>query len=478
MHHGPLAGGGIAVAGAPSTVIAAQPPDTSKGPDVPTTVTRERSRDPRLVRVQGMSLRRWLTTTPGRMRASSVLILVGLVVVGIVAASAASVRGSAARAVGLEAAPELVAAEDLYGSLADADATASIIFLKAGRESPALRDRYERDVRAAGNRLAALAHDVTSSQSELNAVSTISKQLPIYAGDVETARANGRLGFPVGEAYLKSASSLMHDEMLPAATTLYEHAATRLDDEYRSGTSTTEIVLVVVGGLAVLALLSGVQLFITRRSNRIFNVGLVAATVLVVIMLGWTLVRFVSAQNSLVDAQRKGSDSVQLLSAARILTLQAQADENKTLIERGGGAAYADDFDRVVKRLGGADGRSGLLGEARGVEARSGSAARLNPMTADFVTLRQVHRAIRTADDVDAEYRVAVDKATGPEASVIRRLDRGLSKQIATAERRLDNHATAARGGFGALAVGIPLLLVLAGLLALIGLQRRITEYR
>ena len=476
MHHVPLVGG-TSSAGATSTMVAAQ--STSReGPDVSSTLTRERSGNPRLVRVQGMSLRRWLTTTPGRLRAASVLILVGLLVVGVVAASAASARGSAARAVGLEAAPELVAAEDLYGSLADADATASIIFLKAGQESNALRNRYERDVSDAGDHLATLAQEVASSPAERAALATISKQLPVYAGFVNTASANNRLGYPVGEAYLKKASSIMRDEMLPAATSLYEHAATRLDDEYSSGTSTTELVLVVVVGLALLALLIGVQLFVTRYSNRILNIGLVGATVLVLVMFGWTLVRFVSAQNSLVDAQRKGSDAVQLLSAARILTLQAQADENTTLIERGGGEAYVQDFNRVMRRLGGTDGRGGLLGDARKVAARTGSEARLDPITSDFVTLRQMHRDIRTTDDVQADYAAAVGKATGLEADLVSRLDDAFAVQIASAERRLDGLARDARGGFGVLAVGIPLLLVLAGVLALVGLQRRITEYR
>jgi hypothetical protein len=425
-----------------------------------------------------MSLRRWLATTPGRLQASSVLILVGLVAFGAVAVTAATARGNAARAVGLEAAPELVAAEDLYGSLADADATASIIFLKAGLEATRLRDRYERDLRDAGDHLAALSQEVASAPRERAALATISNRLPIYADYVGTARANGRLGHPVGAAYLKKASSIMRDQMLPAATALYEHAAARLDDEYRSGTSTTEIVLVVVGGLAVLALLIGVQLFVTRRSNRILNVGLVGATVLVVILLGWTLVRFVSAQNSLLDAQRKGSDAVQLLSAARILTLQAQADENTTLIERGGGEAYVQDFDRVMRRLGGTDGRGGLLAEARSVAARTGSERRLDPIQADLNTLGDMHRDIRTTDDVEANYAEAVRKATGDQAKLIRRLDNRLSAEITSAKRRLDGHASDARGGFGVLAVGIPLLLVLAGVLALVGLQRRVTEYR
>jgi hypothetical protein len=453
------------------------PSSQREGPVVATTAARARASGPRRIRVQGMSLRRWLRTTPGRLRTASVVLLLGLLIVGIVAGVAANARGNAARAVGLDAVPELVATEDLYGSLADADATASIIFLKAGGEAPALRERYERDIREAGNHLAAVAREVSSSAQERAAVNTIAKQLPIYTGFVETARANSRLGQPVGAAYLNAASALMRDEILPAATTVYEHAATRLDDEYQSGTSTTEIVLVVVAGTVVLGLLIAVQLLVRRRSNRILNIGLAGATVVVVILLGWTVVRFVSAQSSLVDAQQKGSDTVQLLSAARILTLQAQADENTTLIERGGGAAYVEDFERVTKRLGGTDGRGGLLGEARDVARRTGSEARLDPITKSFVTFTALHDDIREADDVKGDYQTAVTTATDQQAAVIQQLDHDLTVEIDAAKQRLDDHASAARSGFTALAIAIPILLVLAGILVFGGLNQRIKEY-
>ena len=88
-----------------------------------------------------------------------------------------------------------------------------------------------------------------------------------------------------------------------------------LDDNYRAGTSTTEITLVVAIGVVLLALLLAMQVLVTRRSNRILNVALVTATVLVLVPVAWTVLHFVSAQDSLVRAERNGSDSVQLLSA-------------------------------------------------------------------------------------------------------------------------------------------------------------------
>ncbi len=53
----------------------------------------------------------------------------------VVTTVATEVRSRAAGSVQTKSAPELVAAEALYGSLADADAIASTIYLRAGAEA-------------------------------------------------------------------------------------------------------------------------------------------------------------------------------------------------------------------------------------------------------------------------------------------------------------------------------------------------------
>src|SRR6476469_10131466 len=115
-------------------------------PVVASTDASAQNHDRRLIQVQGMPVRRWLATTPGLLRAASVLLIVGLLALGVVAFTSASARGDAARAVGSESAPKLLAAQNLYAALSDADATASTIFLTPGREKPALRQRYLDDL--------------------------------------------------------------------------------------------------------------------------------------------------------------------------------------------------------------------------------------------------------------------------------------------------------------------------------------------
>ncbi len=95
-----------------------------------------------------------MATTPGRLRTSSIVLVVAIAVLGVVAAVTAAARADAADAVALEATPELLTAQNLYASLADADAIASTSYLRAGQEDPALRRRYRADRQAAGTYLA------------------------------------------------------------------------------------------------------------------------------------------------------------------------------------------------------------------------------------------------------------------------------------------------------------------------------------
>ena len=359
-----------------------------------------------------MPWRRWLTTTPGRLRSASALLVIGLLVFAAVTTAATEARSRAAGAVATTSAPELVTAENLYGNLADADATASTIFLRAGQEPRQLRRRYLADVAAAGRQLADFSRSAQSSPAAHRAVRIISERLPEYAGLVESARANNAQGFPVGAAYLRKASATMHNEILPAATDLYRDAARQLRDHYEAGTSTLTLVLVLVAGVGMLALLVVVQIFVRRRSNRLLNLGLVAATVLVIGLLGWTLVRFAGAHDALNRAQERGSDSVEVLSSARILTLRAQNNENLALIERGTGDVYVAEFDRLMGQLGGTDGKSGLLGYAATIADRTGDGSRIRALAPQFTALRKLHSQVRHEDD-GGHYTQAVALSIG-----------------------------------------------------------------
>jgi len=425
-------------------------------------------------------LREHLATTPGRLRLLALLLATTALIFGVATTAAATVRRNATNAVAAQTEPLLFEADGLYASLSDADATAATTFLRGGIESGTRRRRYLNDLRSATSQLTTLTRQVRNSPVAEAAVSTISARLPIYSGLIETARANNRQGFPVGAAYLRQASDLMRAEILPAADRLYAVEAQRLTGDYRSGVGSGTFAVVVLTGLLALAALIGGQVYVTRRTHRLLNVPMVVGTVVLLALVVWTLAAFSQEQDSLSSAQRKGSDPVEILSATRILTLRAEGDESLALVAHGGGDQFVADFAAATHALGPADGTQRLLGEASMLASRTHSAAAFAEFRSTLARYRAAHRRI-AALEAAGRFGDAINLAVGSrakEAPLADELNKSLGTQIASAQHRFAGAAENATSALGGLWLGIPLLATAVGLLGLLGLFQRISEYR
>jgi hypothetical protein len=426
-------------------------------------------------------LRERVTTTPGRLRLVAVVLALALIVFGVVAATAARERRQATDAVTTKTEPLLVQADLLYSSLSDADATAATTFLTGGIEPVALRQRYLADLRTATAQLTALTQEVGGASDAHAAISTIATQLTLYAGLVDTARANNRQGLPVGAAYLREAStSVMRGQILPAARQLYEIESRRLASDYGSASSGSAIVLVVGIGLVVLALLVFAQVYVLRLSNRILNVPMVVASLLVVAAGVWLLAGFGVEQSALSSARARGSDSVEVLSATRILLLRAERDERLALIARGGDAQPAADFAAVTAALGPTNGTSGLLADASRLARVSDSAAAFDDLAATLGRYEAAHSRVAALESA-GRFMDAARLAVGPKAPetiLAARLSRDLEQEISAAQGRFQSHASDANVALRGLWLGVPVLVALMVLLTVFGLGQRIREYR
>ena len=80
--------------------------------------------------------------------------------------------------------------------------------------------------------------------------------------------------------------------------------------------------------------------------------------------------------------------------------------------------------------------------------------------------------------DDAASYRRAVELVVADEADAADRLDKALTSEIEAARARLVANAADAHGRFRGLAAVVAASAVLAAVLAVVGLQRRIREYR
>jgi len=130
-----------------------------------------------------------------------------------------------------------------------------------------------------------------------------------------------------------------------------------------------------------------------------------------------------------------------------------------------------------MNRLGGERGTSGLLGYAATIADRTGDGARIRALAPHVTKLRDLHAQIRDLDH-GGDYNGAVALSVGQQVAAVDQLQHGLQNDIDRSQGRLAAAAQDARSGFGVLEVAIPVFAIIAGLLVLLGLERRIGEYR
>lgn len=407
-------------------------------------------------------------STPGRLSLLALLLVLVSLLVGASTATSVQRRSEALEALADRSEPLAFAAQEVYRAMADADATASSAFLSGGVESATLRGRYEADVARAAAALSAATSESTRSPELTGALSTLSGQLPVYTGLVETARAHNRLGNPVGAAYLREASTLMRSRLLPAARELYgvETGNVVRDLEDAGSLPWLEFLL----GVLALVVLVFAQRFLTRRTNRVLNPGLVVATALTAISLLWVLAASVLVVYN-ASASKDEATLVDLLARARIATLTARGDETLTLVARGSGTSYEAEYVEVDKAL------KDLLGRVR-VMAGAPPVAEAVEHHARW---REAHREVRAADDA-GDFTTAVGLALGQDArgaaTAFDALDSDLVEAIGASRAELTDAIGRARAALGGVVPAVVVLALLSAAASVSGLWQRLKEYR
>ncbi|MFF8785551.1 hypothetical protein [Streptomyces sp. NPDC015125] len=434
-------------------------------------------------------LRAAATTEPGRLRVIGAVLALLVVLFGAVTAWQVADRAAAADDVVEHSQPLTADAASIYRSLADADTTAAAGFLAGDKESRATRDRYAADISTASALLVKAAANSSGPAGAGAQIAKLNSGLPRYTGLVETARANNRQGLPLGGAYLRYANEQMRTELLPAARALYDAETDRLAADY--GAAKARPWCAVAAGVVALGALGWAQRRHYRRTNRVFNRGLLAATAASVVVLGWLVAGHSVARTGLTGSYEHGARSLRVLNEARIDALQARGDENLTLVARGAVLTNGqEDFYEAGFRSRMADlaGRGGP-GNAS-AKSRLGAALALaddeagrRPVRAALTGVRQWqarHGEARTADD-KGDYDLALAKVIGTDGSTGESFDRvaaGLQQALVHEQAEFRSAADAGRRALGGLPVGAGVLAASAAVGAVLGIGRRLAEYR
>ncbi|WP_255951760.1 CHASE3 domain-containing protein [Streptomyces odontomachi] len=439
-------------------------------------------------------LRAGAGTEPGRLRIIGAALALLIVAFGAVTSWQTTARAGAADQVLNHSQPLSADAADIYRSLADANTTESSGFLAGGQEPKEVRDTYAQDIATASDKLAKAASNTQADPESAKAIAKLNGLLPRYTGYIERARANNRQGLPLGAAYLRLANDLMQKQMLVQAERLYENENGRLHADYDDATPYPWVAIGL--GAVALGALVWAQRRTYRRTNRVFNRGLLAATAATTVVLLWLVVGHTVARLGLNDSYEHGVRSLTVLDDARIASLQARSNENLTLISRGAETvkdengttvdAYDHAFNSEMNSLGGTDGGGGLLGRAAALADDAAGREPVADAIAQVKVWKSRHKAARDSDNA-GDYAKALSKIVGAPGKpptgdttgdAFNKADDALGKALKLERSEFRASAGDGRGAMEGLPVGSAVLAVLGAAGALSGIGRRLSEYR
>jgi len=382
-------------------------------------------------------------------------------------------RRAAARRTATTTEPLVVALQNAHASLVAADASAAAAFLSGGTEDPTQIRAYDESLARASTELQTAASRSAGDVDAEDAVRQASEQIPVYAGLIERARSNNRLGFPIGAAYLRSASDLVHDETIPSIERLSVIGNDALVEEYdgvrrtdlASGVGLTFFFVVVIGLLLVL------QRFLASRTRRTLNPSLAGATAVAVVAGLFVASSFLAFAARFTDAKADGYDLVAAASRVRTTAFDARADESLALIARGNGARFVEEFNVGARTM---DEFLVRVLEASSNEDERASASNIDGLWREYLKHNATVRAHVAAGDQQA----AVVEALGPGAAAFAAFDDAVAEVISVNQGEFDERVERADRAIANVTWLIALAAAAVLALTALGVAPRLAEYR
>jgi hypothetical protein len=418
--------------------------------------------------------------TPATLRALLIALVAGSLAWGGFGGWAASQHASAANAVITVDEPLSLDARQMYESLADADVTITAAFLASSRPPLAPLQRYQADIATVSADMARLGAGAGDQQVKA-ALAALTGGVSAYTGYVADAESEYSLGFPLtGGSFMQVASEEAHLVLLPAAKNVFSRENTALRAASAQATGLPTVVIAVVIALVTAIILLRAQRWLTRRTNRLINAGLLLASVLLVISAVWLLAAFGVARSDLDRGIGQGSDPAETLAQASIGVQQIRGDAVLNVISRSGDASFQQDFLATSRQVG--PGQGTLLTSAAAASAADSKAAALasaaqREATAWYAANAGVYR-LGVAASYAAERTMVIGSGSGSSATGYAALEGDITQAIARDQAVFRSAATAGATVLHPLA---PMVIGASAAMALgcgWGLTRRLAEYR
>jgi hypothetical protein len=443
-------------------------------------------------------LSEWLRDAPTPTRLKAFLYAIWTLAAVLCAVGALSLYGAwfAIKTVGKDTAPSIVFAQEISSSLADLDANAGNYLLGTRKNQEAALATFEAQRINVTTRLVKAAENITfdSERAPIGVLfDGLGRYLELFAEmryRKDTADAAGALG-----VYL-NATKLMHDKMLPAADGLDKANFDALETEYEKQQLRSEGAEGIAGLLAALLVggLVWAQLFLFRRTRRVFNVPLLAATVVIAVLGVYLVVAINTARTDLRVAKKDAFESIHALWQAASVAYDANGDETRYVL----GGTLAPTFEQAyrdkVKKLTTQpqakealfakntvpDGYQGFFAtEMRNITFAKERPAALAMIRA-FAEYDAIDAQIRTAERA-GKHADAVELCIGTGAqqsnAAFDRFYKALGAVVDINHKEFDAHIEDGMRDLEMAGVVLPVATLLVVFLALFGIRRRLREY-
>ncbi|MFA7341394.1 MAG: hypothetical protein WC028_31720 [Candidatus Obscuribacterales bacterium] len=409
-------------------------------------------------------------TTPGKLRLGMFAIFILAICFAIAGYVGVSGARSSVNTIARDAVPSIVTAQSVRVKLLQMDSLAAQEFLAGGADSGAqARVKYEAVRQELGEQLTLAAKNISFGRDEQTPIETLMDKVQAYNGLVEAARANNRQGFPVGAAYLRMASTLLHNEMLPQTQAIDQLNVKQLESEYASfkSASVLHIGAIAASGLALLVVLGYMQLFISKKMRRSFNLPLLAASVVVVALTAYSIVGMTLQRSNLGAAKEASFVSAYNWLEARGAAYDAKTDQSLFLIALGAGAKYEESAKVKVEKLAAA--------AKTNVQGDSGSAlSALRAYVQQDERIRSYDKSGKRSEAVN----LALGNGTKEAQKAFDDLNQVLTANLKTATSSFEASIASAESNINLLDLAFVLLSLAVMGLAYFGLTPRINEYR
>lgn len=431
-------------------------------------------------------LRRFAATTPGHYRLLAGLCALSLLVTVIATTVSERLLSRSTERVRTESGPVLIATQQVFSSLAEADAAATAEYLAGSGEGRDQRRLYEVALDRAARQIDVIASRIGDQTDAHAALQDLLSAVTRYSGAIETARQKKAVGASDADQSLAVALTVSSSQITPAVGKLLTITQARITTD--TGTSSYAL----VGVLALLAL-GFTQFVISRHTRRLVNVPLALATVLVLVAVLWLFVAAGRQQGDVGDARRVGLDSIGLTGRIQATAYRAKSAESLALIGTTSNAQQFTAAEQIASTLLATKVNPAMIEQARSGEALDASG--LLAAAADAADTDREHASVAEVlvrwqryRDTSTTIRSTASSANGLAAARTIATNEGNSTfngfNLAVESFLADNRTQfvekldAASDRLRGLRLAMIVLPVLAAALALWGVQIRWNEYR